>query len=79
MNLQQFLALILVSLAAIYLARNMVRALRSFLSGKSGCGDGCGKCGFAPTDSPGRPAETARRPDIIPLSEIRSLPKTRER
>ena len=72
MNVQQILALICVGFAAAFLLRLLVGSLRAFLSGKGGCGSGCGKCSFAPKDPlPGKKAPSQGRPDIIPLTEIR--------
>ncbi|HZT41839.1 MAG TPA: hypothetical protein VFA07_06600 [Chthonomonadaceae bacterium] len=74
MNVQQIIAWILVGLAAAFLLRLFVGSLRAFLSGKGGCGDGCGKCSFAPKDPlPGKKAASQSRPDIIPLTDIRTL------
>jgi len=76
MNVQQIFALICVGLAAAFLLRLFIGSLRAFLSGKGGCGDGCGKCSFAPRDSRlGKQATSQNRPDIIPLTEIRPLSK----
>jgi hypothetical protein len=69
MDGQQILALIIVSLAAVYLGHQFVRSLRAFRSNKPGCGSGCGKCGLAGL-SEKRPA-APRRADVIPLNEVR--------
>lgn len=73
MSAQQLIALIIVAVAAVYLGRNLVTAARNFFSNKSeGCG-GCGKCAFADKARTQSPAST--RPNIIPLTDIRTLPK----
>ena len=79
MELQQIVALLIVAAAALFLARNFVRSLRAFLSGKGGCESGCGKCGFAPRDdrSSVRPAAPSR-PNIIPLTDIRTVRSPRD-
>ena len=78
MNVQQILALMLVGLAAAFLLRLFAGSLRAFLSGKGGCGSGCGKCSFAPKDPLlGKKASSQGRPDIIPLTEIRPVMKKR--
>ena len=74
MHAQQLITLLIVAAAAVYLGRNLVTSARNFFSNKTeGCG-GCGKCAFADkarTQSP--PA--AARPNLIALSDIRTLPK----
>jgi hypothetical protein len=73
MSAQQLITLIIVAIAAIYLGRNLVASARNFFSNKSeGCG-GCGKCAFADKSRTQTPAST--RPNIIPLTDIRTLPK----
>ena len=75
MNAQQILALVIVAIAALYLGRNFVRSCRAFFSSKSGCSEGCGKCSFAP--KAGKPGQTvsSARPNVIPLTDIRTLPQ----
>jgi hypothetical protein len=77
MNIQQIIALLIVGVAAAYLIRNAVRTLRAFLSGKSGCASGCGKCGLAGEIASRRKSAPSPRPDVIPLTDIRSLPDKR--
>ncbi len=73
MSAQQLIALLIVAVAAVYLGRNLVASARSFFSNKSeGC-PGCGKCAFA-DKAPSKTSASAR-PNIIPLTDIRSLPK----
>jgi hypothetical protein len=73
MNVQQIIALLIVSVAAAYLFRNAVRTLRAFLSGRGGCASGCGKCGFAGEIASRRKAASSPRSDVIPLTDIRSV------
>ncbi|MCW3096727.1 MAG: hypothetical protein JWL77_2345 [Chthonomonadaceae bacterium] len=73
MSAQQLITLIIVAVAAVYLGRNLVASARNFFSNKSeGC-PGCGKCAFADKPRTQMPAST--RPNIIPLTDIRTLPK----
>ena len=69
MNSQQIIAMLIVSVAAVFLGRNLVASVRSFFSKKQGGCAGCGKCGFAPKES------AAQHPGLIPLIDIHSLPK----
>ena len=72
MSAQPLIALLIVAIAAVYLGRNLVASARNFFSNKSeGCG-GCGKCAFAEKPQ-SKPA--AARPNIIALTDIRTLPK----
>jgi hypothetical protein len=74
MSAQQLITLLIVAVAAVYLGRSLFTAARSFFSNKSeGCGSGCGKCAFADKARPQTSA--AVRPNIIPLGDIRTLPK----
>lgn len=80
--MQQFIALVVVSVASLYLGRNFVRAWKSFLragDGDSACGGGCPGCGSSKASLSGKPVNSARRPDIIPLSDIRTLPNRTEK
>ena len=73
MSIQQLITLLIVAVAAIYLGRNLVASARNFFSNKSeGC-PGCGKCAFADKTPSKTPAST--RPNLIPLTDIRTLPK----
>ena len=74
MNLQQIVALLIVIAAAVFLGRNFIRACRSFFSNKSGCSEGCGKCGFAPKENPTAKSAASSRPNLISLKDIRTLP-----
>ena len=70
MNTQTGIALLIVAAAAAYLGYNLILSARNFFSKKSsGCASGCGKCSFAPKEL------KANRPGLIPLTDIRSLPK----
>ncbi|HZO90432.1 MAG TPA: hypothetical protein VFB38_19050 [Chthonomonadaceae bacterium] len=74
MDIQQLTALALVAVAAIYLGRNAWSALKGLLSGKGGCASGCGKCAFAGKETAVRARSSKpARPDIIPLSDIKSV------
>jgi hypothetical protein len=73
MSAQQLITLAIVAVAAIYLGRNLVASARNFFSNKTeGCG-GCGKCAFA--GKPQNKAPANARPNIIALTDIRTLPK----
>ncbi len=73
MPAQQLITLLIVAVAALYLGRNLITSARNFFSNKSeGCG-GCGKCAFAEKTRTQSPA--APRPNVIPLGDIRTLPK----
>jgi len=73
MSAQQLITLLIVAIAAVYLGRNLVASARNFFSNKSeGCG-GCGKCAFA--DKPRTQSPATTRPNIIALTDIRTLPK----
>lgn len=73
MSVQQLITLAIVAVAAIYLGRNLIASARRFFSNKTeGCG-GCGKCAFADKSPSKTPASS--RPNIIALSDIRTLPK----
>ncbi len=72
MSAQQIISLAIVAVAAVYLGRGLVASFRNFISNKNeGC-PGCGKCAFAekPSSKP-----SAARPNIIALTDIRTLPK----
>jgi hypothetical protein len=73
MSAQQLITLIIVAAAAVYLGRNLFASARNFFSNKSeGC-PGCGKCAFA--DKPRAQTPASSRPNLIALSDIRTLPK----
>ena len=73
MSAQQLITLLIVAVAVVYLGRNLFASARNFFSNKSeGCG-GCGKCAFAEKPRPQTPASA--RPNIIALTDIRTLPK----
>ena len=73
MSAQQLITLLIVAVAAVYLGRNFLASARSFFSNKSeGCG-GCGKCAFA--DKPRTQPPAPARPNVIALTDIRTLPK----
>jgi len=73
MSAQQLITLLIVAIAAVYLGRNLVASARNFFSNKSeGCG-GCGKCAFA--DKPRTQSPPNTRPNMIALTDIRTLPK----
>lgn len=64
-DIQQILALICVSVAAVYLGRRAVQAARAFRKRPSGCGGGCGRCGLASLAE--RPGKYRNGETIIPL------------
>lgn len=71
MDMQQIIALGIVSVAALYLGRNALRAWKAFRSGK-GCASGCGKCAFAVQVKEARKrnaAPSGRK--VIPLLDIK--------
>ena len=74
MNIQQTIALLIVTAATLYLGRSFIRSCRAFFSKRAGCGAGCGKCGFAPKEGAGAKPAANTRPNIIPLSDVRILP-----
>jgi hypothetical protein len=74
MDVQRIIALAIVGVAAAYLGRCFLISARAFFSSRSGCGGGCAKCAFA-QEVKSRSQSTARRSDIIPLMEVRTLPK----
>ena|SRR5579862_298947 len=78
MDVQQVVALSIVGVAAVYLIRSFVLSARSFFNAKSGCGGGCSRCAFS-KEGGAKPLPPTRRTDIIPLMEIRSLPKNDSR
>ena len=51
MDIQEVLALAIVTLAAIYWLRGLVRLA---LGSKRGCGSGCGKCSAVKPEAAGR-------------------------
>jgi hypothetical protein len=69
MNAQQIIVFLIVGAAVAYLGRNGVRAWKALWRGKSGCGDGCGKCGFARKETDAAPTK------LLSLQEIRVSPK----
>ena len=72
MDAQQIIALAIVAVAGVYLARQSVRSYKAFRASKNGCGSGCGKCAFAPKDSAvGAALPKVQRKNVIALAEIR--------
>jgi hypothetical protein len=79
MNSQQLIAMLLVATAAAYLLRNLVVSARAFFANKSGGCGGCGKCAFAQKgDAFKKPITPAGQPNLIALSDIRTLPSKRK-
>ena len=79
MDVQQLIALAIVTAAALYLGRGFIVAARRFFSQQAGCGGGCGKCGFAPRgravgQTPKMPANVT----IIPLKDVRMRTDNRD-
>ncbi len=73
MSIPHLIILIIVGLGAIYLGRNLFDTVRNLFSNKSeGC-PGCGKCAFA--DPARKQPPPTSRPNIIALTDIRTLPK----
>ena len=82
MDIQQIITFLIVGVAAVYLGRYLMQSARALFSAKSdGCAGGCGNCAFAPKEgSAGRSDGTsASRSQIIPLTEIRTVPAPRDR
>ena len=73
---QQVIVTSCVAAAALYLGKYIFDSVRSIVKARSGCGEGCAKCAFAEQPSKRR-GENAGAPSgaIIPLAEVRSLPK----
>ena len=80
MDGQRILTLMIVAAAAAYLLRNLVVSGRAFFANKSGCGGGCGKCAFAQKGDVSfkKPVTPAGQPNLIALSDIRTLPSKRK-
>ena len=84
MDSQRVIALLMVAAAAAYLGRSLVTSARDFFAAKSGCGGGCAKCAFA--EGGGKKGERATKPtnaliapqpNVIALSDIRTMPHRR--
>ena len=73
MNIQQILALIIVAVAAVFLTRQLVDAVRSIVQNKAGCGGGCAKCAFAQPDKAIQDTVHSS-PKLISLGDIQTLP-----
>lgn len=78
MDIQQIVALMIVAVAFVFLARQLFASVRSILENKSGCGGGCGKCAFANLEKPNQ-RQRPTRPDVIALGDIRTLPRKTEK
>jgi hypothetical protein len=61
MDGQQIAVVVVVAGAALYVLRSIWRSIA--LSGKDGCGNGCGHCAT--------PAKETPRPGMIPLEQVR--------
>lgn len=79
MDTQKLIAMLLVGAAAAYLLRNLAVSARAFFANKSGSCGGCGKCGFAQKSDTFKKSNTpAGQPNLIALSDIRTLPNKRK-